>query len=214
MQPVKKLTLLFFLVITPMEFTVSQPSSNGCSVCFNCSSPLFSSHCEGGDWGGFLQGNCCGAAFGEYLYALGRRANKTGLIFLNSTEQRHCLASLSHFDKKIGCGIEKLTNGDGGCSDFSVAKVAHILGDKLKSLNNNCELHSFEGKQELMCGSCLKSWEDIRAINITSGNTELYENDICRFAVLVTLTRSKIEDETYIRTLYTCLGERNNDSGM
>lgn len=212
MQAAKKLTLLFFLVITSI-FAVSQPSFNGCSLRFNYSSPSFSSHCEGGVWGGFLRGNCCGAAFGEYLYELGRRANKTGLIFLNHIEQKNCLALLSPSeDKYFGCGIEKLTSGGGGCSDFSVANVTHILGDKLKSLNKNCELHSFEGMQE--CGSCLNSWEDIRAINSTSAYTELHESDICRFAVLVTLTGSKIEHKTYIRSLYKCLGERNTDSGM
>ncbi|KAF3444679.1 hypothetical protein FNV43_RR14372 [Rhamnella rubrinervis] len=212
MQAVRKLTLLFFLVINFKDFAVSQSSLDGCSLCLNCSSSLFSSHCEGGVWGGFLHGNCCGAAFGEYLYALGRRASKTGLIFLNYTEQKNCLDSLSPSENTSACGIEKPTSGAGGCSDFSVANVTHILGDKLESLNKSCELQSVEGKQEIMCGSCLESWEDTRAINSTSANKELHENDTCRFAVLVALTHSKIEHKTYIRSLYKCLGERNIDS--
>lgn len=138
--------------------------------------------------------------------------SQTGQIFLNYIEQRNCVASLSPFVVDfLGCGIDKLTSGAGGCSDFSVSNVTHVFGDKLKSLEKNCELHSFEGKQELLCGSCLKSWEDIRAIHSTSANAE---NDICRFAVLVTLTSSKFEHKTYIQSLYKCLGEQNSDSGM
>ncbi|XP_060672144.1 probable serine/threonine-protein kinase PBL5 [Ziziphus jujuba] len=192
-----------------MDFAVSQPSANGCSLDLNYSSSIVGSQCEGGNWGGFLQGSCCGVAFGEYLYALGQRANQTGLVYLNYTQQRDCLDSMSPL---FGCGIEKLTSGAGGCSDFSVADVNHFLGDKLKSFSKSCELVSSEGKQEQFCGSCVKSWEGIRAIHSTSSNAESIEKDLCRFAVLVTFTSSKIEYKAYIRSLYKCLGENIDSS--
>lgn len=213
MQAVKKLTFVFFLLIITgsMDFAVSQPSANGCSLDLNYSSSIVGSQCEGGNWGGFLQGSCCGVAFGEYLYALGQRANQTGLVYLNYTQQRDCLDSMSPL---FGCGIEKLTSGAGGCSDFSVADVNHFLGDKLKSFSKSCELVSSKGKQEQFCGSCVKSWEGIRAIHSTSSNAESIEKDLCRFAVLVTFTSSKIEYKAYIRSLYKCLGENIDSSSM
>lgn len=215
MQAAKKLTFVFYLLMITgsMDFAVSQPSANGCSLDLNHSSLIFGSQCEGGNWGGFLLGSCCGAAFGEYLFALGQWANQTGLVYLNYTQQRDCLDSVSPFEGNLfGCGIEKLTSGAGGCSDFSVTNVSHFLGDKLKSFSEKCELVSSEGKQEQFCALCAESWEDIRSTHSTSFKSESTENDICRFAVLVTFTSGKIESKTYISSLYKCLGERNSYS--
>ncbi|XP_024031411.1 probable receptor-like protein kinase At5g18500 [Morus notabilis] len=210
---VTKLTfiLFFFLLIFAVEFAVSKPYSGGCSLSFNLSTTLFSSNCEGGDWGGFLQKSCCGAAFDEYLYALGQRANRTGKVFLNSTEQSSCLVSLAKFHGNIsGCGIEKLVSGIGGCSDFSVADVTDKFGDELRSLNEKCELQSSVGTWEKACDSCAEGWEDIKGIHSSSSKIE---NDICRFAVMVSFTSSRIDDTRYFSLFSRCLGEHIIKSG-
>lgn len=211
---VTKLTFILFsfLVIFTVEFAVSKPYSGGCSLSFNLSTTLFGSNCEGGDWGGFLQKSCCGAAFDEYLYALGQRANRTGKVFLNSTEQSSCLVSLAKFHGNIsGCGIEKLVSGIGGCSDFSVADVTNKFGDKLRSLNEKCELPSSVGTWEKACDSCAEAWEDIKGIRATSSKIEI---DICRFAVMVSFTSSRIDDTRYFSFFSRCLGEQIIKSGM
>ncbi|XP_062118987.1 uncharacterized protein LOC133832692 [Humulus lupulus] len=125
-----------------VDYVASSPYSGSYSLDFKQSTPLFSSSCEG-DWGGFLEKSCCGAAFSEYLYVLGQRANQTGKLFLNSTEQGSCLVLLTRFRGNIsGCGIEKLVSGNGGCSDYSLDDVTNKLGDRVRSLNENCELTS------------------------------------------------------------------------
>ncbi|GMN42484.1 hypothetical protein TIFTF001_011686 [Ficus carica] len=175
------------------------------------------SNCEGGDWGGFLQKSCCGAAFGDYLYALSERANRTGRLFLNSNEQSSCLDSLIKSHGNIsGCGIENLVSGIGGCSDFSVADVAAKLGDKLRSLSEKCEFPSSEGSWGKSCDSCVKGWEDIKEINSTYGDTKSaeIETDICRFAVMVSFTSTRIEDKTFFSSFSRCLGEKIVDSGV
>lgn len=214
------LILFFFFFLSLLrvfadDAKVSKHSSGGCSL--NLSTTLFSSNCEGGDWGGFLQKSCCGAAFGDYLYALSERANRTGRLFLNSTEQSSCLDSFIKSHGNIsGCGIENLVSGIGGCSDFSVADVAAKLGDKLRSLSEKCEFPSSEGSWGKSCDSCVQSWEDIKEINSTYGDTKSakIETDICRFAVMVSFTSTRIEDKTYFSSFSKCLGEKIVDSGM
>ncbi|KAK4603721.1 hypothetical protein RGQ29_012296 [Quercus rubra] len=136
---------------------------------------------EGGDWGGFLNRNICGLAFDAYLYALGMQANQTGQIYINSSEQINCLDSMKSVQGDIfGCGIEKLTRGAGGCSDFSV---------------------------EDSCSSCGRTWENISGSDSTSTYADSKnEADICRFAVLVSLTANGLEDENHVLALYRCLG--------
>ncbi|PON52030.1 Serine/threonine protein kinase [Trema orientale] len=216
-RAVKQFYVFFFLVlqIFVVDFTVSTPSPGGCTLHFNPSIPLFSQSCEGGDWGGFLEESCCGAAFGEYLYLLGQRANQTGELFLNSTEQRSCLVSLTRFRGSVsGCGIGKLVSGMGGCSDFSLADVTNKLGDKLRSLNGNCELLSSEGTWVKSCDSCVKSWEDFGGMNLTSVKRESMttETDMCRFAVLVSMIGKRIDDIKYIGSLFRCLGGQTLNS--
>ncbi|XP_062118558.1 F-box/LRR-repeat protein 4-like [Humulus lupulus] len=63
---------------------------------------------------------------------LSQRANQTGKLFLNSTEQGSCLVLLTRFRGNIsGCGIEKLVSGNGGCSDYSLDDVTNKLGDRV-----------------------------------------------------------------------------------
>ncbi|KAK6256486.1 hypothetical protein SCA6_017791 [Theobroma cacao] len=194
-----------FVLITSAQVTVSQPSTTKCSLEFeSTASP--SSSCEGGDWGGFLNKNCCGAAFPGYLDALGKRANKTGLIFLSYSEQTSCLASMKRFEGDVFiCGIEKLTRGAGGCSDYSVADVANKLGDELRSFSEKCKFFSSDGFDE-SCDSCVRSWKDIGG---TQSKFTDAESMICRFAVLVSLTSSKIGDEN-IERIYECLSRKTS----
>ncbi|XP_017974382.1 PREDICTED: probable receptor-like protein kinase At3g17420 isoform X2 [Theobroma cacao] len=194
-----------FVLITSAQVTVSQPSTTKCSLEFeSTASP--SSSCEGGDWGGFLNKNCCGAAFPGYLDALGKRANITGLIFLSYSEQTSCLASMKRFEGNVFiCGIEKLTRGAGGCSDYSVADVANKLGDELRSFSEKCKFFSSGGFDE-SCDSCVRSWKDIGGTQSKSTDAE---SIICRFAVLVSLTSSKIGDEN-IERIYECLSRKTS----
>ncbi|KAL5582529.1 hypothetical protein UlMin_014971 [Ulmus minor] len=201
----------FFILIAIVDCGASKPSFRDCSLDFNFSSPFFRSRCEGGDWGGFLHRNCCGEAFSEYLYELGKHANQTGDLYLNSTEQINCLAVISTFKEDVvGCGIEKLTRGDGGCSDFSLAEVKDKLGDKLRSLKENCEVLSSERIKEESCDSCVRSWQEIGPFQATSSNAESLKlkSDICRFAVLVSLISSQIEDTRKIISIFRCLRDQ------
>ncbi|XWS32784.1 hypothetical protein CRYUN_Cryun22dG0019300 [Craigia yunnanensis] len=194
-----------FILITTVKLAVSQPSTTNCSLEFEYT-PSSSSRCEGGDWGGFLNKNCCGAAFLGYLDALGMRANKTGLIFLNFSEQTSCLDFMKRFEEDAFIsGIEKLTKGGGGCYDYSVADVANKLGDELRSLSENCKLLSSEGLDE-SCSSCVRSWNDIGRKHSKLTDTEPM---ICRFAVLVSLTSSRIGDEN-IERIYECLSQKTS----
>ncbi|KAL9681967.1 hypothetical protein QQ045_013759 [Rhodiola kirilowii] len=164
-----------------------------------------------GTWGGFLNSNCSGGEFHRYLYALGQRANLTGSIFLNSMEQRQCLVSMNennNFENDmLSCGIEKLTTGGGGCSDFSVDDVIHQLPGKLTNLKQNCEGESITKN----CGSCVASWE-----SITSSDDQVteVEADVCRFSVLVSLTSRMFEDEKWIQSVYSCLQDQTSSTWL
>ncbi|KDP45376.1 hypothetical protein JCGZ_09625 [Jatropha curcas] len=183
-----------------ISFTVSQPPVAGCSLDLPSSLPDYNnSSCTEGDWGGFLSKNCCGSAFHSYLHAVGRRANRTGLIYLNSTEQSSCLAEMEKSEADVfSCGIDKLTSGLGGCSDFSVANVSHRLGKELKSLSENCKFDGSDKESGELCSSCINSWQYIKEKH-PSGN------DICRFAILISLTSTRIDDEIYIHRVFKCL---------
>lgn len=208
--------VIVFILITTICYAAFQPSASDCSLHFDFPSP--NSTCEEGDWGGFLRKNCCASAFNDYLYALGQRANQTGKIYLNSAEQGSCLASMKDLQKNVfGCGIEKLTSGAGGCSDFSVADVTNRLGDKLKSLEGNCKFQSSDdGKNEQLCGSCVKSWEDIGALPSTYSDPQSIEveTNVCRFAVLVSYTSIKLENKAHLLAVYTCLGSQKFFTSM
>ncbi|CAL5325735.1 unnamed protein product [Camellia sinensis] len=193
-----------FILTTTIKFSVSQPSSD-CDLYLQIIPPPNSSTCEWGEWGGFLDNRCCGGAFNDYLNVLGWRANQTGKIFLNDTEQTDCLTKVI-----VGCGIEKLTSGSGGCSDFSVDDVTHKLGDKLRNLRENCQFLSPDEENQ-SCRDCVRSWKDIKGTHSDqNGQPAETESDLCRFAVLVSLTSSQIEDRTWDGKIYKCLGKQDN----
>ncbi|XVE83938.1 hypothetical protein DITRI_Ditri16bG0129100 [Diplodiscus trichospermus] len=194
-----------FILITTVKLAASQPTTKNCSLEFEYTSASVSS-CDGGDWGQFLNKDCCGGAFPGYLDALSLRANKTGKIFLDLSEQTSCLTSMKRFEEDVfSCGIKKLTRGDGGCSDYSAADVANKLGDELRSLSENCKFLSYDGLDE-SCGSCVRSWNDIGR---KQSNLKDAESMICRFAVLVSLTSRRIGDEN-IERIYECLSQKNS----
>lgn len=213
LQPPPSIIFIFIFIIT-ISFAVSQPYSTGCNLDFESSSFGNTSSCEGGDWGGFLRSNCCGVAFDGYLYGLGQRANQTGgKIYLNDAEQRNCLTSMKTSEGDVlGCGIESLTSGGSGCSDFSIIDVANKLADDLRNLGEDCKQLDSDGDWDQKCGACLRRWEETGK---TLSNREFtkIEMDVCRFAVLVSLTSSRIEDKKWAQMVYQCLGEQSLDKG-
>ncbi|KAL9458448.1 hypothetical protein AB3S75_007334 [Citrus x aurantiifolia] len=204
---------IFIIMITAVtELAHCQPSPVDCSLHFQFSSLSNNSSCEGGDWGGFLPNKCCDSAFQKYLYALGQRANQTGNIYLNSSEQRSCLTSMKRLEEDaFACRIEKLTSGAGACSNYSVADVSKMLGNKLTKLNENCKLVSSDGEWDQICGVCVQSWEEIRGPHFASSKADSIdiESDVCRFAVMVSLISSRIGDEKYAQNVFTCLAAQD-----
>ncbi|KAG4911516.1 hypothetical protein JHK82_052119 [Glycine max] len=186
-----------------MESATSEAVDTGCSLKIQLSPLLNDSRSEEGDWDEILHNKCCGAAFDAYIYALGWRANQTGKIYLDSTEQRNCLSRMKSLnDDVFGCGIENLTSGAGGCSDLLVSDVRSRLGNELRSLDENCQQS---------CSLCLKTWNTIGGTDSrkTNAKTEKIEADLCRIAVLVTLISSKIENVMYVKTVLRCLGAQH-----
>ncbi|KAK1292579.1 putative receptor-like protein kinase [Acorus calamus] len=92
------------------------------------------------------------------------------------------------------CGIGRLSGGRGGCSDYSIVDVENKMGDALRNLENGCEFSM--GGMDSWCDVCSRRWEEMRASL----------DDLCQFAVLVTLTSRRIDDETWVRSVYKCLG--------
>lgn len=198
--------IFIFILITNVKSAISYPFTTGCIINLANSSPLYKASYVEGSWGGFLNNNSCGGVFDEYLFALAHYANQTGQIFLNSTEQKNCLTTMKEPEVDVlGCGIEKLTSGGGGCSDFSVDDVNRRLRDDVKNLKENCELVNLGGKLDQSCGSCLSSWEDIKGIHSDTGEPTESEAYMCRFAVLVSLTSANIENDIWIQKIDQCL---------
>ncbi|KAI7725356.1 hypothetical protein M8C21_029704, partial [Ambrosia artemisiifolia] len=161
--------------------------------------------CGSANWGGFLDYGCCESAFEEYLSALAKHANQTGSIFLNSSQQQSCRSSLEGSNGKnlLSCGVEKLTAGAGSCSDFSLTDVASKLQSSLTALDQDCEL--LESRNS--CSSCYKRWQNIGALAM---NTSVEENEMCRFAVLVSMVTRKVSDVKWIQAVYQCLGQNQS----
>ncbi|CAK9161324.1 unnamed protein product [Ilex paraguariensis] len=204
---------IIFIVITLQKFVGSQQSATDCILNIRIPSSLYNSSSELGHWGWFLNKDSCAGVFQEYLYSLGLRANQTGQIYLNSTQQRNCLTMLNNTQVEVmGCGIQKLTSGSGGCSDFSVDDAMEKLGGKFRNLRKNCEPLSSDGKWDQTCESCIKSWEDIKGLQSYGGQSAV-ESDICRLAALVSLTSARIDDEIWVENTYKCLGEQHSDEG-
>ncbi|EYU31276.1 hypothetical protein MIMGU_mgv1a018318mg, partial [Erythranthe guttata] len=136
--------------------------------------PLFWNGSEG-NWGGYLSSKRCGIPFERYLYSLAKKTNTSGEIFPNITQQKYCLSRLNTSEKDAFiCGIEKLTSGNGGCSDYSVKDVAVEQENGLRKLDQSCK--NLRSESDEGCNSCLGVWEQMAG-----------EGDTCRFSVLVLL---------------------------
>ncbi|XP_048427659.1 uncharacterized protein LOC108867672 [Pyrus x bretschneideri] len=211
------LMIVLFLFLSALNFSFSQTPDIKCVLDVQDSSEWRSTSCEEGNWGGFIS-NCCGAAFDDYLYALGHRANRTEhrasrtvQLFLNSTEQTNCLISMKDIkDGVLSCGIDKLTSGAGGCSDYTKVDVFDNLGNTLENLDEDCKLLGMgeKSEQDQACSACLRRWEEIVASSENESSSSKLEADICGFAVLVTLTSRRIDDKNWVSALYECLGDQ------
>ncbi|KAH6815610.1 hypothetical protein C2S51_020430, partial [Perilla frutescens var. frutescens] len=149
-----------------------------------------------GNWGGFLMNNSCALAFERYLYALAEKANKTGEIFMSMREQKDCLNAINMSERDVlRCGIDRLTSGRGGCSDYSVKDVVNEQRSGSLDLDEGCKNSE--------CNSCLGRWEEVgRSAN--ASNRE--EGDVCRFSLLVAETSRRMSEMGWIDSIYTCLG--------
>lgn len=177
------------------------------------SSKFNHSNCEGGNWGGFLNNNCCEVSFDQYLHGLGQLANRTGRIYLNSTEQKDCLKLTSVESDALGCGMEKLTSGAGGCSDYTVPDVMNKLGNKMKSLGDDCWLLGLNNEPGGSCNACLARWNEMGgSLNDSDESTDA-ESYVCRFSVLISLISKMIGNEEWVRAALKCLGGNPIDVG-
>lgn len=202
---------ILYILIFLTTCLSSQTPNNTCILDIQLSYTN-NSDCVSGNWGGFIN-KCCRVGFDDYLYALGRRANLTGVIFLNSTEQMSCLKSIKEFDNMVfGCGIEKLTSGAGGCSDYTATDIVNKLGNRLNKLAENCKDLSSDGRIDQACTACLRSWEEISG-SPANEIKPVNEADVCRFAVLVTLIGNRIDDTRWVQAVFKCLGGQPLSTG-
>ncbi|MCD7452072.1 hypothetical protein HAX54_014912 [Datura stramonium] len=203
--------ICIFSFINTLCVAFSQPSTAEGILQLGKFSAAYNAGDEGGNWGNFLQDESCEGPFRDYLYAMGIRENETGQMYLNSTQQTNCLTKMNDEGNGIdvfGCGIEKITKVGGGCSDFSVNDVNMKLGNKLRSLSYNCQFQDTADKRSHLSESCVNSWKDIKEMNSEIDKYTEVESDICRFAVLVSLTSTRITDQLWLRKLYNCLSNQ------
>ncbi|XP_017218306.1 probable LRR receptor-like serine/threonine-protein kinase RKF3 isoform X1 [Daucus carota subsp. sativus] len=193
-KPYSCLVLVFsFFAIT--KFGLSETN---CVLDIEYPLSIDNSTCKGGDWDGFLKNSCCESIFNGFLYALGKKANETGKILMTRSEQKECLASMNA--NVFSCGLEKLTNGEGGCSDYSVTDV---LGNDLRKLGQDCEVLGSNDISNTTCPVCSNRLDEISV----SANHDKTETDVCKFAVLITLTSQRIDDVKWVQGLYQCLNQ-------
>lgn len=205
--------ILVFIFLSALNFAFSQTPDVGCVIDIQASSSWRNSSCEAGNWGGFIS-NCCEVVFDDYLYALGQRANQTGKLFLNSTEQTTCLVLMKGIKEDVlSCGIEKLTSGAGSCSDYTKLDVFNNLRNTMESLEEDCKLLGTAEKSDQVCSVCLKRWEEIVASSDNERGSSKVEASICGFAVLVSLTSKRIDDKDFVQGLYECLGDQRLSAG-
>lgn len=198
--------IIVFSISLDLVFSHTNSSFNKCVLDINISSGEAYTTLDS-NWDGFLTQSCCGLPFNSYLRALARWTNQTGLIFLNSTQQIDCLTLMNkHTCDNLSCGIEKLTSGTGGCSDYSEMDVVNELGRRLKSLRDDCRLMDSGGLTK-GCNKCLRTWRETAS---TSKNESMkLEDDICRFSMLILLTSQRVSDESWIDKIFHCLGDNS-----
>lgn len=159
-------------------------------------------------WGGFINHECGGVNFKDYLCALGQWVNLTGQIFLDATEQ-NCLALMKAVRQNVlECRIEKLMRGASGCSVYSVKDVVAPLGDSLRNLKEDFDLgRDQEDSLDHSCRACLARWVEIGKSCVNGTEIAKPDADLYWFAVLITLTGKEFGEKNWVQTV--CLGEQS-----
>ncbi|KAB2090882.1 hypothetical protein ES319_A03G152800v1 [Gossypium barbadense] len=198
-----------FVLFATLDFAFSLDSVGNCILDIKNPSSTKEPNCELGNWGGFIDSSCCGGAFEQYLLALGRRASLTKAIYLNSTQQSNCLSAMASFEKDVyGCGIQKLTSGASSCSDYTVTNVINKLGDRFQNFQEDCKVLRTGRGVEHLCNSCLRRWEEINgSSDYKQHPASDDDDDICRFAALVSMISNRVEDENWVYAVFQCLRE-------
>ncbi|TYI94292.1 hypothetical protein E1A91_D02G193000v1 [Gossypium mustelinum] len=196
-----------FVLFATLDFAFSLGSVGNCILDIKNPSPTTEPNCELGNWGGFINSSCCGGAFEQYLLALGRRASLTNAIYLNSTQQSNCLTAMASFEKDVyGCGIQKLTSGASSCSDYTITDVIDKLGDRFRNFQEDCKVLGTGRGVEHLCNSCLRRWEEINgSSDYKQQPASEDDDDICRFAALVSMISNRVEDENWVYAVFQCL---------
>ena len=101
----------------------------------------------------------------------------------------------------FSCGLEKLTSGGGGWSNYSIANVTIIQGNDLRKLGRDCEVLGSDNNANTACHACSNMLEEIR---VSTDNNKA-EIDLCKFAALITLTSQMVDDIKWVQALYECL---------
>lgn len=199
-KPYSYLILIFsFFSVTKFAF-----SQTNCVLDLQYPLSGHNSTCKQGDSHGFHNNSCCQSTFNGFLYALGKKANETGKLFLTWSEQKECLTSIKGIDGNVfSCGLEKLTRGRGGCSDYSVTDVATFLGNDLRNLGQDCKVLVSNHNSNTTCRGCSNR---LGEISVSSNNSKA-ETDVCKFAALIALTSQRVEDIKWIQALYQCLDQ-------
>lgn len=115
----------------------------------------------------------------------------------------------TRYESIVNCGIQKLSRGGGGCSDYSVPDVDRKLGTRLRTLDENCKLLGSKNQSDTACSDCLSSWEEMGIWKNSSRDPVVVEADICRFSVLVSMTSRRIGDDKWVQAVYQCLGDQS-----
>ncbi|MBA0711635.1 hypothetical protein Golax_010794 [Gossypium laxum] len=196
-----------FVLFATLDFAFSLGSVGNCILDIKNPSPTTEPNCELGNWGGFINSSCCGGAFEQYLLALGRRASLTKAIYLNSTQQSNCLTAMASFEKDVyGCGIQKLTSGASSCSDYTITDVIDKLGDRFRNFQEDCKVLGTGRGVEHLCNSCLRRWEEINgSSDYKQQPASEDDDDICRFAALVSMISNRVENENWVYAVFQCL---------
>lgn len=116
----------------------------------------------------------------------------------------------SAYKDVLECGMEKLTSGAGGCSNYAIKDVRTSLGNSLKRLKESCRLLNSEDENNQTYNLCVKMWEEVGKSlenGIEPGSVQV---DLCQFAFLVTLMSNKIGDTRWANRIDDYLGYEQN----
>ncbi|KAH6830217.1 hypothetical protein C2S53_000186 [Perilla frutescens var. hirtella] len=194
---------ILICLINAVNVSSTQPAASDCVLSVETPSSFNNSRC-------FVDEGCSGGEFCAYLYALSVRANQTGKIFLSWDEQRECFRKRNNGNEGgfLGCGMEKLMAGGGGCSDYSILDIKNELGYDLNRLKGGCGTTHWDKP----CSSCRRRWEEMKETQSRSGGSMKADSEMCSFAVLITLISAEIENEAWASNLFSCLGKEQISS--